>query len=128
MIKQINIMVLMLLAIGLMAGCAGTMKTNTARTLISIHDGVKISADAADALCDQRIIKPAPCAVMKTGYDAFKVEWPKTVDALKVYLQTPATTGQEQFATQYELFMTTYNQLFTELVKNGVIKMTEGVK
>jgi hypothetical protein len=120
--------ILLLMTILSLTACAGTVQTNTARTLITIHDGAKVSAEAASAACDQGLIKPLPCHEMKIGYDAFREEWPKTADALTIYLQSPAETGQEQFASHYQMFMGLYNQLFAALLKNGVIKLTEGVK
>jgi len=121
--------ILLLLLLISMCGCAGTVQTNTARTLLTIHDSIKVSAEAASTACDQKLIQPAACHEIKVGYDAFREEWPKTNDALKVYLlSTDSVTGQADFTSHYQVFMSLYNQLFSALIKNGVIKLTEGVK
>lgn len=113
-----------------LAGCGAntTTQMGTTRTLITMHDSIKLGAEAADAACDQHLFQPGSCAEMKVGYEAFKEQWPKTDDALKVYLKAPTDTGMEQFSVQYQLFMTTYQQVFNALLKNGVIKLTEGGK
>lgn len=121
-----TVLALVILAFSL-AGCATqNAQITTARVMLTMHDQIKIGAKAADSACDQNLIKPEFCAEIKIAYDAFREEWPKTDDALKVYLQSPSETGREQFATHYNLFMSTYQQVFAALLKHGVIKLAEG--
>lgn len=120
--------IILVICLAALTACAGTVQTNTARALITIHDTVKISAEAASTLCDQKVIPAEPCHQMKLGYDAFRVEWPQTNSAMQTYLQSPTTTSQEAFAAHYTVFMGLYQQLYAALLTNQVIKLTEGAK
>ena len=110
--------------VGLTA-CAGqTAQQTAAKTLLSMHDLVAISAQTTDALCKTKVIKAEDCAKVKVAYNDFRKAWPIVDDALLTYMKAPATDNAA--ATSFNIANTVFIQNYTALMdlftSTGVLK------
>jgi|WetSurMetagenome_2_1015567.scaffolds.fasta_scaffold90255_1 hypothetical protein len=116
----------LLITVLCLSGCATTTKTTTARALLTLHDTIKTSAEAANDMCVQKVIPETNCAKIKVAYDDFRLVWPVTDDALVMYLQSGDKVSMQTFNDAYQVFMKNYSNLFQLLLQTGVLKQTEG--
>ena len=109
-----------------LTACATNTQTTTARAVLTIHDSVKTTAEAADVACKNQIIPPEDCAKIKVVYDKFRVSWPLVDDAMVLYLQSGSMQTQQKFEAAYGLFMQDYAEIFGLMLQFGVIKAVDG--
>lgn len=110
-------------------GCANTTaQTNTANTLLAMHDLVKVSAVAADEMCANGVIGVEKCKIIKKTYDNIRLAYPIASDALVVYLKSNDKTAMQNFLAANAVFVKDYQDIVTMFIQFGVIKTTEGVK
>lgn len=122
------------LVVGLLflVGCANTtVQSNTANTLLAMHDLVKVSAVAANDMCGKQIApldNAETCMKIKLVYDNIRVAYPLASDALVVYLKSNDKTAMQNFLAANAVFVKDYQDIITMFIQYGVIKNAEGVK
>ena len=114
----------LILVFTLTACGATTAQQATGKSLLAMHDVVKISAETANVLCIQHVIPAPDCTKIKVGYDAFRVAWPIVDDALIVYLRAPATdtAAAVSFNVANSIFVKNYTELMGLFATTGVLK------
>jgi hypothetical protein len=125
--KRFLILPILLLSLAL-AGCAGqSAQITTGKSLLAMHDVVKVSAETANTLCIQKVIPADKCAQIKVCYDKFRQAWPIVDDALIAYLKAPATdtASTTAFNVANATFTKDYAEIMALLADVGVLK---GVK
>jgi hypothetical protein len=133
--EEVRMKNLLLLIIGMafvVSGCANTTaQSNTANTLLAMHDLVKMSAVAADDMC-AKSIPPLDnvdtCTRIKKTYDNIRLAYPIASDALVVYLKSNDKTAMQTFLAANAVFVKDYQDIVTMFIQYGVIKNVEGVK
>ena len=92
MTKYLKHLILPLLAISL-AGCAAgqTPVQTVGSTLMSMHDTLKLGAEASSSLCDKKALPDDLCGDLFTAYKVVQKTWPIVDDAWLVYAKAPAT-------------------------------------
>lgn len=122
---------LLFICLLIMTGCAGsTVKSNTANTLLAMHDTVKVLAVGADDMCDKAIPpldNVETCVKIKKTYNNIRVAYPIVNDALVVYLKSDDKTAMQNFLTANALFVKDYQDILSMFIQYGVIKDIEGV-
>lgn len=106
-------------------GCANqTAQQTTGKTLIAMHDLVKVSAVTANTMCQAKVIASKPCADTKVGYDSFRLAWPIVNDALTVYLKAPDSdlAAATAFNVANSVFIKNYTDLMLLFTNTGVLK------
>ena len=117
-------LILLFLALSLTA-CAGqTSQQTTGKTLLAMHDLVKVSAVAANDLCAQKVAPLELCGKIKIGYTAFQKSWPIVNDASVVYLKAPAsdTGATVAFNIANTVFIKDYTELMALFATTGILK------
>jgi hypothetical protein len=114
---------LTLLSFLALSACANqSAQSTTAHTLLAMHDFVKIGAVAADGMCKQGIIQPAPCMEIKSAYDKIRAAYPLASDALVLYLKSGDKDTMSNFMAANALFVQDYQEITAMLIKFGVVK------
>lgn len=120
--KLILILPLALLAF---SGCANqTAQQTTGKTLLAMHDVVKVSAETANTLCIQKVIPADKCTTIKVCYDKFRQAWPIVDDAYIAYASAPATdtAATTAFNVANTVFTKDYTEIMALLADVGVLK------
>jgi hypothetical protein len=122
--KFLKLLILPLLILSLVA-CAGqSTQVTVGKSLLAMHDAVKVSAETANTLCVQKVIPADKCATIKVCYDKFRQAWPIVDDALVTYLKAPGsdTAATTAFNIASATFTKDYTEIMALLADVGVLK------